>query len=309
MPSSPKGRAPHRRTTAVIGATGRVGRAVVAGLLEDKRPVVAIVRDAGRARQLFGPGGHLEAGYLDTGLLDIRQIPLDRPAQVRAALDGAATVFTAIGSAGLEGNLQRAVIQAASTVPIEQFIRLSVLNTSATSFGINQRAHWNIDFAAEVAGLPYTTIRPAIFSASLLAGAAEVRASRTWTGLAGTGRVALIDHRDAAEAALRVITDPGTWGRHHDLTGPRLLSWPEAMQALSAELGEPVTFVTTSEQDLLARLTGLGVPPFQAELLITREWALLAGENERTTTGIQDLTGHPPRTVEDFLHENREAFR
>jgi uncharacterized protein YbjT (DUF2867 family) len=38
------------RTTAVIGATGRVGRAVVAGLIEDKRPVVAIVRDADRAR-------------------------------------------------------------------------------------------------------------------------------------------------------------------------------------------------------------------------------------------------------------------
>jgi NAD(P)H dehydrogenase (quinone) len=301
-------------TTAVIGATGRVGRLVVRGLLEDKQPVIAIVRDAARARQAFGPEGYLDTGRLDTGRLDtgrldIREVSLDRQAEVRAALDGAATVFIAMGSAGLEGNLQRVVIQAAATAPIEQFVRLSVLNTSATSFGINQRAHWNIDFAAQVAGLPYSTIRPAIFSASLLAGAAEVRASRTWTGLAGTGRIALIDHRDAAEAAVRVITDPGTWGTHHDLTGPRLLSWPEAMQLLSAELGEPVTFVTATEPALLARLTGAGVPPFQAELLIAREWAVLAGENERTTTGIQDLTGHPPRTVEDFLHENREAFR
>jgi NAD(P)H dehydrogenase (quinone) len=81
------------------------------------------------------------------------------------------------------------------------------------------------------------------------------------------------------------------------------------MQALSAELGEQVTFVPVSEQDLLSRLTGLGVPPFQAELLIAREWALLAGENERTTTGVRDLTGHPARTVEDFLEENRDAFR
>jgi len=37
--------------------------------------------------------------------------------------------------------------------------------------------------------------------------------------------------------------------------------------------------------------------------------ARLAGENERTTTAVQDLTGHPPRTVEDFLPENRELFR
>jgi NAD(P)H dehydrogenase (quinone) len=81
------------------------------------------------------------------------------------------------------------------------------------------------------------------------------------------------------------------------------------MQVLSAELGEQVSFVTATEPELLARLTGAGVPAFQAELLIAREWALLAGENERTTTAVQDLTGHPPRTVEDFLHENRELFR
>lgn len=45
---------------------------------------------------------------------------------------------------------------------------------------------------------------PAIFSASLLATAREVRASRTWTGLAGSGRMAVSDHRDAAAAGLRL---------------------------------------------------------------------------------------------------------
>jgi len=50
-----------------------------------------------------------------------------------------------------------------------------------------QRAHWSIDSAARIADVSYTTIRPAIFSASLLAAAGEVRASPTWTGLADTG--------------------------------------------------------------------------------------------------------------------------
>jgi hypothetical protein len=31
--------------------------------------------------------------------------------------------------------------------------------------------------------------------------------------------MALIDHRDAAEAGLRVLTDAALWGAHHDLTG------------------------------------------------------------------------------------------
>jgi hypothetical protein len=41
----------------------------------------------------------------------------------------------------------------------------------------------------------------------------------------------------------------------------------------------------------------------------TREWAILAGENERITTTVRDLAGHEPRTLEAFLHENHERFR
>jgi NAD(P)H dehydrogenase (quinone) len=287
-------------TTAVIGATGRVGRLVVRQLLAQERQVVAVVRDTAKARELFGAAD---------GGLRIRQAALDSPAEVKAALDGAGTVFLAMGSVGLEGNLQRAVINAAATLPsVEQLVRLSVFNASPASLGINQRAHWNIDFAAEGVGVPYTTIRPAIWSASLLAAAAEVRQSRTWTGLADTGQVALSDHRDAADLAVRVLIDSSLWGSHYDTTGPRLFSWPEALGVLSGELGEKVTFVTASERDLIGKLTSQGVPAGQAELLIAREWALLAGENERVTTTFADVTGRPPRTVEDFLHENREIF-
>ena len=144
---------------------------------------------------------------------------------------------------------------------------------------------------------------------AVIAAAAEVRQSRTWTGLAGTGRAALSDHRDAADLAVRALTDPSLRGGHYETTGPQLFSWPEALEVLSGELGEKVTFVTASERDLIGRLTSRGVPAGQAELLIAREWALLAGENERVTTTFSDLTGRPPRTVEDFLHENREIFR
>ncbi|HEY2297488.1 MAG TPA: hypothetical protein VGH43_07150 [Jatrophihabitans sp.] len=156
--------------------------------------------------------------------------------------------------------------------------------------------------------MPYSTIRPAIFSASLLAAAHEVRASRTWTGLAGCGRMALIDHRDVAEAGLRVLTDPALWGAHHNLTGPALMTWPEAVELLSAELGEPVTFRVAVEGEFLERLTGAGVPAGTAELLITREWAILAGENDYTTGTFEQITGHPPRPVAEFLHDFRAEF-
>ena len=135
-----------------------------------------------------------------------------------------------------------------------------------------------------------------------------MRAARTWTCLAGTGRIALIDHRDAAEAGLRVLTDPALWGAHHDLTGPVPMSWPEALELLSAELGEPVTFQVAAERQFLERVVGAGVPAGEAELLIAREWAILAGENDYTTDTFQRITGRPPQPVADFLHEHRAEF-
>jgi uncharacterized protein YbjT (DUF2867 family) len=127
-------------------------------------------------------------------------------------------------------------------------------------------------------------------------------------GIADTGRVALIDDRDVADAVVSIITDQTTWGRHRDLTGPTQFNWPDAMELLSAELDQTVTFKTTTELRLIGQPIDAGVAPGQAQLLVTREWAMLAGENERTTEGVRELTGHDPRTVADFLHQNRDLF-
>jgi hypothetical protein len=71
------------------------------------------------------------------------------------------------------------------------------------------------------------------------------------------------------------------------------MSWPEALELLSAELGEPVTFRVAAERQFLERLTGAGVPAGEAELLITSEWAILAGENDYTTGTFQQITAAP----------------
>src|SRR5690242_6491068 len=272
-------------TTAVIGATGRVGSEIVRGVLARGDAVVALVRDPDKARRAFGEANGLR----------IRPTRLDDPRDLTEAFDGIRTVFIAMGSIGIEGVLQRIAIKTAAGISsIEQVTRLSVLNTSLDSLGINQRAHYSIDQFASSTGVPYSTIRPAIFSASLLAAAREVRASRTWTGLASSGRMALIDHRDAAEAGLRVLTEPALWGAHHDLTGPVPMSWPEVLELLSAELGEHVTFRVAAERQFLEGLIDAGAPAGTAELLITREWSILAGENEYTTDTFQQITGRPP---------------
>ncbi|MEU2623079.1 NmrA family NAD(P)-binding protein [Streptomyces sp. NPDC007157] len=288
-------------TIAVIGATGRVGSLVVEQLLNGREAVRVLVRDPDKAHRLFDPVG---------GDLDVRAVPLGDHGALSAALNGIRVGFIAMGSVGLEGNLQRLLLDAAArSNSLEQLVRLSVLNAGPSSLGLNQQGHWSIDFAAEALDLPYTTIRPSVFSASVLAGAAEIRSEHTWTGLADTGRVALSDHRDVAEVAVRILRDSTTWGTHYDLTGPRLVSWPDVTALLSAEMGETVEFRVVPDQTLVHRMIDAGIPPSKAELLITREWAILHGENERTTETIRKLLGRRPRTVETFLHDYIDNFR
>ncbi len=47
-------------TTAIIGATGRIGGAVAKRLLSTGEPVRALVRNSGKARQLLGDAPHAE---------------------------------------------------------------------------------------------------------------------------------------------------------------------------------------------------------------------------------------------------------
>jgi len=62
------------------------------------------------------------------------------------------------------------------------------------------------------------------------------------------------------------------------------------------------------DEDGCERLIGAGVPAGTAELLITREWAILAGENDYTTDTFQQITGRAPRPVAEFLHDHRAEF-
>src|SRR5262249_58312293 len=134
--------------------------------------VAALVRDPDKARRAFG----------EPDRLHIRPTRLDDPRDLAEAFDGIRTVFISMGSIGIEGVLQRVAINAAARISsIEQVTRLSVLNASAGSLGINQRAHDSIDQFAASTAVPYSTIRPAIFCASPLAAAAPERPSRHWT--------------------------------------------------------------------------------------------------------------------------------
>ncbi|AXI80552.1 NAD(P)H-binding protein [Peterkaempfera bronchialis] len=284
-----------------IGATGKVGTPLVRGLLERGADVRVFVRDPGKARAVIAAGDM-------PGRLGIVPGRLDDLAAVRAAFSGVDVGFVALGPTGDQRPLQEGVIEAAGQAGLPHLVRLSVFSTGHHSLGLNQRAHAELDDLVAHTGLPYTSLRPALFATSVLDAAEEIRRTGGWTGAAAHGRNPLIDPRDVAASGVSVLLDPAWWGRHHELTGPALYSWPDVAALLTRELGTPIGFRAVDGAALRAAALARGLPEINAETLVARERAVEAGENERLTDTVRALTGSEPRSLAAFLHEYRDVF-
>jgi uncharacterized protein YbjT (DUF2867 family) len=291
----------------LIGATGRVGTPTAHGLLARGADVRVLVRNPAKARErladpVLTPGGAVP------GDLEIVSGALEDAGAVAEAAAGMDAAFVALGSVGEQGELQRQVIEALAHAGLPRLVRLSVLSTRHDSPGINQRGHAVLDDVVTATRLTYTSLRPAIFMTSVLDVAAQIRRDGTWLGTAAHGRNPLIDPRDVAAVAVAVLLDPGTGEQHYELTGPTLYSWPAVAQALTRELGRTVEFIAVDEATLRERLARQ-LPEWGVDLLVARERAVEAGDNERLTGWVHKLTGAAPRNLEDFLREHLAEFR
>jgi hypothetical protein len=84
--------------------------------------------------------------------------------------------------------------------------------------------------------------------------------------------------------------------------------WPEALELLSAELGEPVTFRVTDERQFRERLTGAGY----------RRGRLSSSSRASARSSLARTTKRPPPSrkspaaphaqVAEFLHDYRAEF-
>ena len=125
-----------------------------------REAVTALVRDPGKARQCLATAAACASVRHD----------VNGPGDLTEALDGIRTVFIADGFNRGRGCLAADRDQCRSKDLLDRAGRPSVgAQRSPNSRGLNQRAHNSIDqFAYPATAVPYSTIRPAIFSASLL---------------------------------------------------------------------------------------------------------------------------------------------
>jgi len=124
---------------------------------------------------------------------------------------------------------------------------------------------------------------------------------------AGDVREPFVDAEDIADVAVAALTEDGHAGRLYELTGPRMLSFAEAVGEISRATGRPMGYEPIPIDAFAAGLAEQDVPHDVVELLRYLFTEVLDGRNEKLTDGVQRALGRPPRDFSDYARRAAAA--
>jgi uncharacterized protein YbjT (DUF2867 family) len=262
-------------TTLVLGATGKSGRRVVPRLRLRGIPVRAASRSGGT-----------RFDWTDPGSWD-------------AALQGAAAVYML--APGVPGPAPEFVARAESA-GVQRLVLLSGRGADVwgdSAFGLDMRS---AEDAVRGSALEWTVLRPNNFAQNF--------DEELWHAPLVAGELALpagavpepfVDLEDVADAAVTVLTEPGRHGgRIYELSGPRALTFAEAVELISRVSGLPMTHRQISPAEYIATLVEDGVAEDVAQLVAEMFVMMERGPIAATTDDLATVLGRAPRTFEDY---------
>ena len=112
-----------------------------------------------------------------------------------------------------------------------------------------------------------------------------------------------IDVDDLADVAVAALTRADLVGRVLEVTGPRTLTFGEAVDAISVASGRSVSFETIELQQFSEGMKDSGVPDDVVGLLAYLFSEVLDGRNEYTTGVVEDVLRRPARDFSVFAAE------
>jgi uncharacterized protein YbjT (DUF2867 family) len=109
-----------------------------------------------------------------------------------------------------------------------------------------------------------------------------------------------VDVDDIAAVAAAVFTDARH--RHHlyELTGPRLLTFADAVQEIARATGRDIRYAQIPATTYTAGMEGYGVPEVYIQLLNYLFTEVLDGRNAYVTDGVQQVLGRPPHDFANY---------
>lgn len=274
-------------TILVAGATGTVGRSLIAALLDRGQTVRALTRDPATA----GLPSEVEPVAGDLAV----------PGSLTAAFAG----VTAAHLIGFDGPRGAGGGAALSTGP--EVLRLAQ-RAGVTRVTLLQNGHSGpMEDAVQTGPLPWTIIAPGGFMANALQWAPAVRSGAAIREAFGGVATANVHEADIADVAAAALVEEGHEAQTYLLTGPDALTVPDQVRELGRAIGRTIEYVELTEAQAIAEWQSQGMDQesidFFLEMGKSTPWV---GRTPLPT--IEGVTGRPARTFAQWAEEHAADF-
>ncbi len=280
-------------TILVLGATGTVGSTLVHRLVDDGHRVRAATRTPER---YAGPGTPVALDLSDSNTWADALAGVDRLFMLSPPghADQRALLQPFAEAALREGTLRRIVTMTAQGIDADD--------------GIPFR---QLERFVEASGVGFVHLRPTWFAQNFHTfWGGGIREGGRLALPAEDAKVAFIDARDIGEAAATALTrDDIELNRAYALTGPRALTHAEAAAVLSEAAGQTISYTSISDGVFREQLQPSGLPADYIELLAGLFAFVRMGVAQEVNDNVATLTGRPPRSLETYAAEHRDALR
>ncbi len=276
----------------VTGATGQLGRLVIAQLIERGVPaskIVAAVRTPPKAADLAALG------------LQVREADYTRPATLASAFKGAERVLLISSSeVGQRLPQHRAAIDAAREARVGQLVYTSLLRADASPLGLAAE-HKATEALIAASGLPHVLLRNGWYTENYLASLAPALQHGAFIGAAGTGRIASATRADYAAAAAAVLAQSVAGNRTYELAGDSAYTLAELVAELNRQTGRSVVYQDLPQKDFEGALLGAGLPAPFAALLADSDAGASKGALFDDGRQLSALIGRPTTPLADAM--------
>jgi uncharacterized protein YbjT (DUF2867 family) len=162
--------------------------------------------------------------------------------------------------------------------------------------------------AVRAAGLPYTLLRPSGYMSNALGWRPQLAEGDVVRGPFAGVAVAKLDPYDLAAVAARVLTDgDGHAGEAHRVTGPRPLRPADEIRVLGEVLGRYLRFEGQGDAEARAEMARTDPPEYVDAFF--RYFSAGEYDDSRVLPTVEEITGGPARTFEDWARAHAAAFR
>ncbi|MFC7426894.1 NAD(P)H-binding protein [Nocardia tengchongensis] len=274
-----------------MGATGNVGRQVVARLTAAGVETRALARDPAAA------------GLPDR--VEVVRGDLTEPASLAAAADGVDSVLLVWPFPGSENAEQVVRVLGAQARRVVYLSSTSVNGQGPQSDPI-PLLHAEMEGLIRTYISEWTVLRADTLASNALGWAGQIRAGDIVRGTE-VAPSAVVHEGDIAAVAARLLTESGHDGRIYRVTGPRVVGRAEQVEAIGAALGRALRFEALPVAVARESMTAAGLPARLIETLLSM--AEFRPRSELVTTTVADLTGRPARDIREWAAEHAEDFR